>query len=248
MERWLNVAVSGTAAWPTQEVAVQFGGHELLLRPGTNAKSQSIHIKLKGISHEDGITLTNRFLSALSWCDDQPIEITFAWSGSPMPASMEKNELDRGSSIAFPFYREMEADPKALLALALYREGRTIKSVPLSFLSYFKILNIFWEDKFRRVGSKRFNPIIEGMRDALPTVKDDIAKKRISEIAGSHPDVAAYLYESCRCAVAHANTSPIVDPDRVEDIQRLSIDIDIVKEIASSKMTQEFKLSRSIIK
>lgn len=247
---WINLAVSGTAAWPREEVTVEFGGHTLLLRPATDRYSQSIHVELKRISHEGAYTLANRFLSALSWCDDQPTEITFGFSGGPKPQSLETNHLDRGHSIAFPFYREIEREPKALLALALYREARTLQirhSIPLAVLSYFKILNIFWKDKFSGPKNGRTNPMIEGIRAALPNVKDSIAKQRIKDLATTNPDVAVYLYESCRCAVAHANTNPVVDPDNIEDLMRLSQDIDIVKEIASTMMEREFVLSRSII-
>jgi hypothetical protein len=247
MENWLNVGVAGTAMWPTTETKVQFGGHTLLLRPATRETSQSIHIDLSNISDEDALTLVNQFLSVLSWCDDQPMENKYGWSGNPVPVSVPVGSRQIGSSIAFPFYRDLEVEPKARLALALFREARTINSVPLSFLSYFKILNIFWEDKFRTTNGVRANPIVEGIRATLPTIQDSPAKERIANLQATHIDVAAYLFESCRCAVAHANTSPIADPDNIQDLHRLSADISIVKAIAEELITTQFGLSRSII-
>ena len=247
MGNWLNVGVAGTAMWPKTETEVLFGGHTLVLRPATRDTSQSVHIDLDGISDQDALTLINQFLSVLSWCDDQPMENKYGWSGNPVPVSVPVDRRQVGSSIAFPFYRELEVEPKARLALALFREARTINSVPLAFLTYFKILNIFWEDKFRTVNGSRVNPIIEGMRSTIPSVSDALAKERIANLQAAHQDAAVYLYESCRCAVAHANTSPIADPDNMQDIRRLSADIWVVKAIAEELMTTSFGLSRSII-
>ena len=248
MGNWLNVGVSGTAIWPTSETCVDFGGYSLLLRPATATTTQSAHIDLdSGISDLDALTLINQFLSVLSWCDDQPLENKYGWSGNPVPVSVQKELSQVGCSIAFPFHRELEIDPKARLALALYREGRTINSVPFAFLSYFKILNIFWEDKFRTVKGVRTNQVVEGMRLALSTVNESLARERISNLQAAHVEVATYLYESCRCAVAHANTGPIADPDNMHDIRRLSADIWIIKAIAEDLITNAFGLSRSII-
>ena len=248
MGNWLNVGVTGTAIWPKAETQVSFGGRKLLLRPATAEAAQSIHIDLDtGIADDDALTLINRFLSVLSWCDDQPIENKYGWSGNPTPTSVPRESLHAGSSIAFPFYRELETDPKAHLALALFREGRTINSVPFAFLSYFKILNIFWEDKFRTVGGVRANQVVEGMRAAIPHVSDSLARDRILNLQTAKVDVAKYLYESCRCAVAHAHTGTIADPDNITDIRRLSADIWIVKAIAEDLITKTLGLSRSII-
>jgi hypothetical protein len=136
VERWLNVGIKGTAIWPTQETTVEFGGHKLLLKPATRATEQSIHMNLNTVPDDAyALTLINRFLSVLSWCDDQPMENRYGWSGNPVPVAVSKESRAGGSSIAFPFYRTLESDPKARLALALFREGRTVNSTPFAFLS-----------------------------------------------------------------------------------------------------------------
>ncbi|MGO9058113.1 MAG: hypothetical protein ACLQU2_12145 [Candidatus Binataceae bacterium] len=127
MERWLNIGVKGTAIWPTKETTVEFGGHKLLLKPATRDTEQSIHINLQGISGDvHALTLINRFLSVLSWCADQPMENQYGWSGNPIPVAVPKEPRNIGSSMAFPFNRALESDQKARLALALFREGRTV--------------------------------------------------------------------------------------------------------------------------
>jgi hypothetical protein len=152
-----------------------------------------------------------------------------------------------GSSIAFPFYRRLEPDEKARLALALFREARTVNSTPFEFLSYFKILNIFWKDRPVTINGQRQNPIIEGIRATLPKLKDELAVSRLRALGTTEPDVPKYLYESGRCAIAHAYADPIVDPDDVSDLRRLSEDLYIVKEIAEHLIEAELKVSRSII-
>ena len=237
MDRWLNVGVEGSAIWSTEEATVEFGGHRLVLKPATRDTEQSVHVNLRGISDVDALTLINRFLSVLSWCDDQPMQNRYGWSGTLVPVPVPKESRDVGSSIAFPFYRDPEAGEKARLALALFREGRTVNTTPFEFLSYFKILNIFWEGK----------TVIKGIRATLPALKDNMALRRLDALRATEPDVAKYLYESGRCAIAHAYADPIVDPDDVLDLRRLSEDVHIVKVIAEHLIEMKLKVSRSIM-
>ncbi len=247
MDRWLHVSVKGSAAWPTEETTVEFGGHKLILKPATRDTEQSVHINLRGISDVEALTLINRFLSILSWCDDQPMENRYGWSGNPVPVAVPRESRVVGSSIAFPFGRRLESDEKARLALALFREGRTVNSTPFEFLSYFKILNIFWKDKWLTITGHRQNPLIEGIRATLPKLRDDLAVSRVRALGATQPDVPKYLYESGRCAIAHAYADPIVDPDNVSDLRRLSEDLYIVKEIAEYLIETELRVSRSIL-
>ena len=218
-----------------------------MLKPATRETEQSVHINLRGISDVDALTLINRFLSILSWCDDQPMENRYGWSGNPVPVPVPRESRVVGSSIAFPFYRDLERDEKARLALALFREARTVNSTPFEFLSYFKILNIFWKDRLETINGQRQNPIIEGIRATLPKLKDELAVNRLRALGTTEPDVPKYLYESGRCAIAHAYADPIVDPDDVSDLRRLSEDLYIVKEIAEHLIEAELKVSRSIM-
>ena len=236
MDCWLNIGVLGAACWPTKELKITFGGHELILKPATKDTEQSIHINLKGISDIEAMTLINRFLSIIAWCDDMGIESIDGGSGTSIPVAVPKEHRVIGSSIAFPFNRDIEKNKKAQRALALYREGLTINSIPFAFLSYFKVLNIFWKD----------NELVEGIQSLLPRIEDDLAKKRLAELKKTKNNVPKYLYKSGRCAIAHANFDTIVDPDDSTDLRRLSQDIWIVKAMAEYLIGTELKVSRSI--
>lgn len=242
MVRWLHLGVDGSAIWPDKETKVQFGGHELILRPATRDTEQSIHIALLGISNVEATTLVNRFLSILTWCDGQGMENLYGWSGNPIPVSVPRRSRSLGSSTSFPFCRAEEHDPKVRLALALYREGKTINSIPFAFLSYFKVLNVFWKDKY--INQK--NEMVEGLRVVIDNVTDPNALKRIAELLQTQTDVAYYLYQSGRCAVAHAYCNPIADPDDVSDLHRLSQDMCIMEAVAEFLIENKFRVSRSI--
>lgn len=246
MDYWMNIGIKGEAAWPEKETRIMFGGQELLLRPVTKTSEASVHINLKTITEIEALTLINRFLSILAWCDDVPMENMYGAAGSTIPVAIPRNtSRSCGSCIGnYPFYRDIEQDSKARLALALYREALTVNSVPFSLLSYFKILNIFWKDRYERGGS---NELIEGIRSMLPKLSDREAINRIKQLTSSQTDVPKYLYESGRCAVAHAFSLPLVDPDDVADLRRLSQDIWIIKAIAEELIENELNVSREII-
>ena len=168
MDYWLNIGIKGGGCWPKQETSITFGGYDLILKPATKDTEQSVHINLgKGISDVDAMTLISRFLSILSWCDDQGMELMDnGWAGNSIPVAVPRGRIV-GSSFVFPFYRDVPENPKIKLALALYREGLSVNSIPFSFLSYFKIFNMFWKDKYK----EGKNELIEGIRSMLPKVK-----------------------------------------------------------------------------
>jgi hypothetical protein len=97
------------------------------------------------------------------------------------------------------------------------------------------------------VDGQRQNPIVEGIRATLPKLTDELALSRLDALRAAGHDVANYLYDSGRCAVAHAYSDPIVDPDDVSDLRRLTEDLRVVKAIAEHLLRVEMKISRSIL-
>jgi hypothetical protein len=117
----------------------------------------------------------------------------------------------------------------------------------LSFLSFFKVINIFYNDKtVRKKKQKPRNELIEGLRSLLPHIKDVLAKKRIDELKKSMVDVPEYLYKR-RCAIAHAFTAPAIDPDNVTVSRDLSQDTWIIRAVADYLIEKELGVSRSIL-
>src|SRR4029077_20092036 len=65
-------------------------------------------------------------------------------------------------------------------------------------------------------------------------VTEERAVKRITELRGQGINVNEHLFDSGRCAVAHASVSGnIVDPDIPADRKRIGADLDIIAALAN---------------
>ena len=241
---WLNCGVTTQATWPKEQQEVKYGDNIFVLMPLTQDNSASVHIQLKGFDSVEGMTLINRFLSALGWKDNQPAINHYGWSGNPIPVAVQKYKIPFGYSPSEYFPNEITeiTDKKAKLALALFREGRSLNSVPFQFLSFFKILNIFWRDKY----VDEEHELKVGLKNSLPYLTDRDSVKRIHEIKEEYGDPANYLYKSGRCAVAHAFADPIVDPDDLSDLHRLSKDLKLMEKLTAYLIEKKFDIKQSI--
>ena len=57
--------------------------------------------------------------------------------------------------------------------------------------------------------------------------------------ADGKDDLAAHLWESGRCAVAHANREPIVDPDDPADARRMHDELPIIRALAEKAIEEK---------
>lgn len=85
-----------------------------------------------------------------------------------------------------------------------------------------------------------------GLRKTLKHLKDKDCINRLKEIEVQHADSAKYLYKSGRCAVAHAFADPIVDPDDISDLHRLSKDLPLMRKLTAYLIEKEFEIKQSI--
>ncbi|MGY3233316.1 hypothetical protein ACVMAJ_000206 [Bradyrhizobium sp. USDA 4448] len=69
---FLNLAVDTQVTWPPVETLVHFEGYRLILMPPTHEHTTSVHMDLvgQGITSENAVSLINRLLSLMAWCDD----------------------------------------------------------------------------------------------------------------------------------------------------------------------------------
>jgi len=236
MKWWMIVTVEDSALWPAEETTIDFMGDELILRPPTDdaAADVRMHYEHPG----DGLRAFEtvlRFLSALSWSKRCParaelrIECT-----SPMRGGRSKSSpiLCRGFA---PSDLNTPNNSDARLAMAIYREARSVHNTSYEFLSYFKIINIVYCN-----GASQKDWINNTIRH----LSDAKALERISQLKSLEADIGAYLYESGRCAVAHAGVDPVVDPDDPNDFLRLSADMPVVQALAEHLMSSELRLSQ----
>lgn len=228
---WCNVAVTPHFSWPNVPIAIPFEGRTVVLSPPTATLTCRAALwNPNRTTFEAGGTILSRFLSRLAWTNNGGIE-EFFHNGTNVPN--EPGRLGQGTyarsgwatidpphSIYLPATLGSEAE----LGLALYREGISVNSVPFGFLSLFKIFNI-------RHASGPAQ--MKWINDNLAAIWYQPALDRLHEIQSLHRDVGQYLYVQGRCAVAHASSSPLVNPDIYSDRRRLQSDFPLMKELAA---------------
>lgn len=233
MQSWMNLGVSGQCGWPTKRTEVAFGTVQFVLLPRTKENSASIHLEVSRMEHLAAMTTVNRFLSVASWAYKEPLQNHYGWSGNPVPVPVPSENLALSINDAFLIRWNPLPEPKQRLALALYREALTLNSIPYRFLGFFKIINIL---------HKQGPAQVAWIKVTLPKLNMPHIKARMAQITASEPDVAKYLYESGRCAVAHAFADPLVDPDDLTHLHRLSADEDIVRCLAEFLIVHELNV------
>jgi hypothetical protein len=229
---WLTVALESGIFWPTTETIVSYDGHDFLLRPETDHDAPSVALGYDApMDDAAALLLIRRFLSALSWIEGGYLRERFTFGTGGAPGRVSKSP---GARMINPFFRAdylpAPTDARSRLCLALYREALNVNSVPFQFLGFYKIINVLQE----RGAEQR-----AWINATIPKITDYRASERIREIQRSESDVAAYLYESGRCAVAHAFAEPVVDPDDPKDTARLIQDLPVIQALAEFVIDRE---------
>jgi len=211
--RFLNLAVDNQVTWPPEETVVHFEGYRLILMPPTREHTTSIHVDLVGqqITSENAVSLINRFLSLMTWCDDNFAILQEGWSGNPIPVPVPKQNLGFATAYTWTFDRKIPASPEARKALALYREGRNAEQnyfISYALLSYYKIIELKFGDfegpKVRAWIATNYQTVKADQMLALEIA--DFEKERGSE------EPQTYLSSACRVAVAHSSIKNPSDP------------------------------------
>jgi hypothetical protein len=237
--RFLNIGVDTQVTWPKEEMRIKFDRYSLVLMPKTEDNAQSVHVDLHAnqLSDEDAITVINRFLSIMAWCDDQSAVRQFGWSGNPIPVPVSR--LNLGSSIAwpYPFDRKIPESEDARRALALYREARSAQQngfISYAVLNFYKIIEIKHQNNPERWFRENF--------PSDPTGSDADDFKRFNELRGATlPE--KYINAFCRRAVAHASNKSESDPDKDKEVKRLHIAGNIMQFLARKFIETEFGVS-----
>jgi hypothetical protein len=234
---WMNFAVRAGFPWPNTVVEIPFEGSTAVLTPANNdlACTASLY-NANGFNFEAGATKLSRFLSRLAWSKRGGIEEHFAvgTNDSQGPGRLGHSTFATSSwANVDPWhqlYMPCAYTERASLGLALFREGMTLNSAPLSFLSFFKIVNVLFPDGRQQKAWLNKN---------LGAVKYGKEFDRLKEIEMGQTDIGGYLYKQGRCAVAHAYGSPVADPDNYADRSRLRDDLPLIKALAEHCIEQE---------
>jgi hypothetical protein len=226
-----TVGIDTAIPWPAKERIVHFRGREFHLLPGSDTLARMIRVKTcEGFTQVEADKLILEFLSSLAWAEQAEAATTFGnWSTAPL--NIGKGPIGVIGSKHFEYLPD-PPDPRAKLALALYREGLSVNLVPYRFLGFFKVINILQNSG---ADQRRW------IADNLKHLTDKMAVARVTAIGGGEAVVADYLYKSGRCAVAHAfDQNNVVNPDDPADLIRLSEDLPVIRELARVAIEREF--------
>lgn len=240
--RFLTIGVDNQVTWPQTEIVVKFDRYALVLMPKTREHSPSIHIDLtaNGLTDREAMTVINRFLSIMTWCDDQFAITQSGWSGNPVPVAVPKRDLAFTTAPDWIFDREIPAEEKARRALAIYREGRNAQQnymVSYAVLNYFKVVEL---------GHQTKGDVKNWFRDNFESLRQQSAYReefeRFTKICnGEKPH--EYIWKACRVAVSHANKDSKSDPDDANELLRLHTAADILRIFARHFITSKFDIS-----
>lgn len=172
----------------------------------------------------------NRFLSILAWEHSVPI------SKKDGPIVGRKRELPFILAPRSIFF--LKIDPtyplvlkaaligaREKLALAIFREAISARSVFCSFLNYWKIIEVVFPKKTQR---------LDWVERTAATLT--LERERIAAILQNNPRVSDYLDNNCRNAVVHVFRLPFVNPDSSADFVRLNLDLPLVRSLARFAM------------
>jgi len=232
---WLSVSVAASIAWPEQDVWIEYDGAEYILRGAKRASAKKpvpcIHTPSER-SDDVALARVYRFTSVLGYFLGGYIDVTSrTWGTWPIDyVTLDESVgglVIQGGMFNFNCnHMPVIEDDQVRKALAFLREGRRLRHVhePYSFLSYFKVI----ESQFNSNDRK------DWVETALDQLTEEDAVKRIEELREQSINVNKHLYESGRCAVAHASIGKdIVDPDVPADRRRIAADLSIIAALAN---------------
>jgi hypothetical protein len=237
---WIVANVRTHTTWPVNSQKVSYRGETLWIMPIMKDRFPAVAMKIPaGKSRAECERLVMRFLSNLAWVEDAGFLVDGVGGGS-LPNPMGRNK-DSGFSICDEFdlsYFPEPASDKALLALALMREGRGLNHPGYSFLSFYRILEVALGRGGRRQIAWINDQIKRGLHHRAQEALDDLRKQGVA-------DIGAHLYESGRCAMAHASEEPIIDPDDPSDARRLWSERPIMLTLAERAIEEELGVETS---
>jgi len=246
---WLTAGVASSISWPSLDVCVQYVGDEYFLR-GTERDAKpsppGITIACDENGADEAIAKVYRFTSILSWFMGGYVDVSgYIWGSHP---SLYGNPRTVYSSLGIVGTKSFNCNHMPIIehanvrkALAFWREGKRLDEVhdSYAFLSFYKVVESQFSDSTKKV---------EWIATSIEKLTDRAAK-RVSELREAGVDVSRHLFDSGRCAVAHASLEgEIVDPDIPTDRRRLSADLIVMEELARIYIRDELKVpdSRSL--
>jgi hypothetical protein len=226
---WVVANVESAGSWPIKAQRCRYRGEDIWIIPLTQECYGGVAIQQRqDLDSAACQKLLMRFLSAVSWVYEQGILLTYGFTGGTFPQPLGRRDQGVVGSIISDFDLSYCPEPnsdRAVLALALMREGRSLGHPGYSFLSFYRVLEVALHNGVERgawIAAK------------IPTLKGPSARPAVDTLTASGiTDIATHLRRTNRQAMAHAREVPVIDPDDPAETRRLSQEIPIVVELAS---------------
>ncbi|MGN6288709.1 MAG: methylamine utilization protein MauJ [Sphingopyxis terrae] len=232
--QWVCLNIEPTFPWPVRPQSVEFSGHTLWLIPITQEDHPGVAIRRPlDMAQEDAESLLYRFLSVVAWREDAGIVVAHRTGGS-RPHMMGLNrKIGFAVRDSFDFTDLISPEEEGpRIALALMREARSLNHYGYAFLSYWRVLELAFPKTRARV---------EWMEATLPTLDGrGIREARESIASQAVENICSHLFESGRCAIAHATGKPVINPDDPRDALRLYRELPLVREMAVRAVEERF--------
>lgn len=236
---WLTAAVHSSIAWPQEDVRVVYDGDDYFLRGirerGSHMSAPAITMRCNGESTNAVLAKIYRFASILGWFKRGYVDVGGYVTSSHAILYSEQTSgasLLAGGPHGFDCnYLPLIRDESTRRALAFWREGARLRNTHIgyAFLSFFKVI----ESQFSKSADR-----VSWIASAIPKLDGDAAK-RVLELSTHVADVGKHIYESGRCAIAHAQFADgRGDPDVPEDRVRLRSDLVIVEALARNYISE----------
>ena len=238
--QWILANVETTSCWPITAQKVRYRGHTMWIIPLMRDRYPAVAMKQPaGMSQEACEKLVLRFLSALAWVEDAGYLVDGVGGGS-MPNPMGRSKVG-GFAICDEFdlsYLPEPASEKALLALALMREGRGLNHPGYSFLAFYRVVELAIGRGSKHQIAWINEQLSRGLHHQARQALDDLRAQSVA-------DIGEHLYASGRCAMAHAKREPVIDPDDPADARRLWAERPIMLELAQCAIEEKLGVETS---
>ncbi|MEG6551293.1 methylamine utilization protein MauJ [Desulfocurvibacter africanus] len=234
---WATIGFDCDGSFESNTNIVKYEGYNLEVINGDKDTQHNIHINTSKQNYVDAHEKGRKFLSELSWLYGIQILYIFHYGGSSkVKAGKFKDVFNRKYNIiTLEDYEQVTTNDKQRLALGFYREALASNSDMYSFLSFFKVFNI---------NLKHGRAQVAWINDNISLLKKSKEKLEVL-ISEGVLNIGKHLYESGRCAIAHAHISsgaPVIDIDRIGDVNRINKELPIVRELAEIYITRELKI------
>lgn len=236
---WINMGFDSSKNFTKDNSFVEYNNTKIEIEKGKKDSIHNLFIKTNNNQKAKDFEAGLCFLSELAWLyKSKIIYLTSAFSSdNKLPVDVSNQSFNRVlNAINLKYYKQVATNDEQKLALGIYREGISSNSIFYKFLSFFKIINIknssgYFQKKWINNNIKK----IKKSREKLEKIKNN-----------ESTNIGEYLYESGRCAIAHANSNPIVDANKFQDIKRISFDTYIIKELAEIFIKEELNIKDKI--